>query len=57
MKLYTTPKAISPARVHFFLAEKGVEIPREAVDLGGGKRGPQSFRCSCRWVRARAMCL
>lgn len=33
MLLYTYPGAISPARVKFFMAEKGVEIPERVVDL------------------------
>lgn len=33
MLLYTFAGAISPARVKFFMAEKGVEIPEQAVNL------------------------
>lgn len=33
MLLYTFPGAISPARVKFFMAEKGVEIPEKTVNL------------------------
>ncbi|MEE4296510.1 MAG: glutathione S-transferase family protein [Wenzhouxiangella sp.] len=36
MKLYTYPAAPSPRRVHLFLAEKGMQIPEETVDLGAG---------------------
>lgn len=37
MKLYDAPWAPSPRRVRIFLAEKGVEVPREAIDLRGGE--------------------
>lgn len=33
MKLYTFPPAPSPRRVHLFLAEKGLEIEQEIVDM------------------------
>lgn len=33
MKLYDAPWAPSPRRVRIFLAEKGIEVPRETVDL------------------------
>lgn len=33
MKLYDAPWAPSPRRVRIFLAEKGIEVPREAIDL------------------------
>ncbi len=33
MKLYTTPGALNPARLQFVLAEKGIEIEREVVNL------------------------
>lgn len=36
MKLYTFPKAPSPRRVHLFLAEKGMEVEKEFVDLRSG---------------------
>lgn len=44
MKLYTTPKAISPARVHFFLLEKGVEIEKVVVDLMKGEHKTPEYR-------------
>jgi glutathione S-transferase len=37
VKLYDAPWAPSPRRVRIFLAEKGVEVPREAVDLRSGE--------------------
>ena len=33
MKLYTYPGAPNPRRVHIYLAEKGIEIPFEKVDI------------------------
>jgi glutathione S-transferase len=36
MKLYDMVKAPNPRRVRIFLAEKGVEIPREEIDIQAG---------------------
>jgi glutathione S-transferase len=33
MKLYTYPGAPNPRRVHIYLAEKGIEVPFEKVDI------------------------
>jgi glutathione S-transferase len=33
MKLYTYPGAPNPRRVHLYLAEKGLEVPCETVDI------------------------
>ena len=33
MKLYSFPRAPNPRRVHIFLAEKGVAVPVETVDI------------------------
>jgi glutathione S-transferase len=33
MKLYTYPSAPNPRRVHIYLAEKGIEVPIEQVDI------------------------
>src|ERR1700674_5228007 len=42
MKLYDNPYAPNPRRVRVFLAEKGIAIPRVAVDiLKGEQRTPQ----------------
>ncbi|MGF1503330.1 MAG: glutathione S-transferase family protein [Paracoccaceae bacterium] len=39
--LYDQPRAPNPRRLNIFLAEKGLEIPREEVDLmTGGHRDP-----------------
>lgn len=37
MKLYTFPQAPSPRRVHLFIAEKGLEIEQETIDLRKGE--------------------
>ena len=37
MKLYDAPWAPSPRRVRIFLAEKGIEVPCEAIDLRSGE--------------------
>ena len=34
MKLYDGGRAPNPRRVRIFLAEKGIDIPTEQVDLG-----------------------
>lgn len=36
MKLYDHPQAPNTRRVRIFLAEKGVEVPRQTVDLANG---------------------
>jgi glutathione S-transferase len=33
MKLYSYPPAPSPQRVHFFMKEKGIDLPVEVVDM------------------------
>jgi glutathione S-transferase len=37
LKLYDNAFAPSPRRVRMFLAEKGIEIPREAIDIAAGE--------------------
>jgi glutathione S-transferase len=43
MKLYTSKTAPNPRRVHVFLAEKGIEIPRVEVDLGSAENRAAPF--------------
>lgn len=38
MKLYDAPWAPSPRRVRIYLAEKGIEVPRETIDLRRGEQ-------------------
>ncbi len=43
MKLLETKIAPNPRRVRFFLAEKGIEVPGEEVDLGGMQHRQDEF--------------
>jgi glutathione S-transferase len=43
MKLYDGGRAPNPRRVRIFLAEKGIEIPLESVDLGALEHKTESF--------------
>ena len=41
MKLYSYPAAPNPRRLHIFMAEKGIEMPFEPIDLmNGGQFAP-----------------
>ena len=44
MKFYDCKTAPSPRRVRIFLAEKGVDIETEQVDLGAGEQFSEDFR-------------
>jgi glutathione S-transferase len=44
MKLYDGGKAPNPRRVRVFLAEKGIAVPIEAVDLGGLAHKSEAYR-------------
>ena len=44
MKFYDCQTAPSPRRVRMFLAEKGVELETEQVDLGAGDQFSEEFR-------------
>ncbi|HEY0975521.1 MAG TPA: glutathione S-transferase family protein [Solimonas sp.] len=44
MKLYTSRGAVSPARVHFFLAEKGIDIEKVQIDLMKGEHRTPDYR-------------
>jgi glutathione S-transferase len=43
MKLYDGSKAPNPRRVRVFLAEKGISVPTEQVDLGALAHKSASF--------------
>lgn len=43
MKLYTSPSAPNPRRVHVFAAEMGLELPVEEVALGDGAHHQPAF--------------
>jgi glutathione S-transferase len=44
MKLYDTTMAPNPRRVRIFLAEKGIKVPMEQVDLGALAHKSDAFR-------------
>jgi len=44
MKLYETPRTPNPRRVHIFMAEKNIDIPRVAVNLATGEHKGDAFR-------------
>lgn len=44
MKLYDTARAPNPRRVRIFLAEKGLDVPTEQIDLGKLEQRGESFR-------------
>ncbi|OUS13029.1 hypothetical protein A9Q89_04460 [Gammaproteobacteria bacterium 53_120_T64] len=44
MKLYDFPKAPNPRRVNIYLAEKGIDIERVAVDLFKGEQLSSEYR-------------
>jgi glutathione S-transferase len=44
VKLYTSARAPNPRRVHIFLAEKGIDIPRVEVDIGRAENRQPEFR-------------
>ena len=43
MQLHTSKTAPNPRRVHVFLAEKGIEVPRVEVDLAGAENRAPAF--------------
>jgi glutathione S-transferase len=43
MKLYTFPGAPNPRRVDIYLAEKGIDVPREKVDIMTRQNRTQEF--------------
>ncbi len=43
MKLYDGGRAPNPRRVRIFLAEKGISVPVEPVDLGAGAHKSEAF--------------
>lgn len=55
MQLHTFPGAISPARVKFFLAEKGVDVPCRTVNLMAGEHKTPEYRKRVRNSRVPAL--
>ena len=43
MKLYDAPRAPNPRRVRIFLAEKGIDLPREEIDILAGENLDPDF--------------
>jgi glutathione S-transferase len=43
MKLYDLGRAPNPRRVRIFLAEKGIEVPKQEVDLGALEQFSEAF--------------
>lgn len=43
MKLYDTPRTPNPRRVHIFMAEKGIDIPRVVVNLGAMEHKGEAY--------------
>jgi glutathione S-transferase len=43
MKLYDNKQAPNPRRVRIFLAEKGIEIPRQEIDIVAGETRSEQF--------------
>lgn len=43
MKFYDTPLAPNPRRVRVFMAEKGIDIPKVAIDLGRMEQKSEAF--------------
>lgn len=43
MKLYETARAPNPRRVRIFLAEKGLSVPTQEVDLGGLEHWTEAY--------------
>lgn len=44
MKLYETPRTPNPRRVHMFMAEKNIDIPRVTINLAAGEHRGDDFR-------------
>jgi glutathione S-transferase len=43
MRLFTSKTAPNPRRVHVFLAEKGIDVPRVEVDIGSAENRSPAF--------------
>ena len=43
MKLYTAPRAPNPRRVAMFMAEKGIQLELQMVDLGKGEHRSEAY--------------
>lgn len=43
MKLYTAPRAPNPRRVAMFMAEKGIQLELQNIDLGAGEHRSEKY--------------
>ena len=57
MKLYDSARAPNPRRVRIFLAEKGISVPREQVDLGTMQHKSAAYTAINRLQRVPALVL
>jgi glutathione S-transferase len=57
MKLYDGVRAPNPRRVRIFLAEKGINVPREQVDLGTMQQKSAAYTAINRLQRVPALVL
>lgn len=55
MKLFIAPRAPNPRRVLMFLAEKGVQLPLQAVDLNAQEHKSAAFRAKSPLARIPAL--
>jgi glutathione S-transferase len=55
MKLYVSPRAPNPRRVQMFLAEKGVQLPLQNVDLNAQEHKSAAFRAKSPLARIPAL--
>src|SRR5713226_7347293 len=44
LKLYHSPGSPNSRRVRMFIAEKGMQVPLQAIDLGKGEQHSQAYR-------------
>ncbi|MEX0751546.1 MAG: glutathione S-transferase N-terminal domain-containing protein, partial [Xanthobacteraceae bacterium] len=57
MKLYDSNRAPNPRRVRIFLAEKGISVPAEQVDLGARQHKSPIFAAINPFQRVPALAL
>ena len=57
MKLYDSGRAPNPRRVRIFLAEKGIKVPSEQVDLGQLQQRSEAYRAINPMQRVPALML
>lgn len=55
VRLYDQPRAPNPRRVNIFLAEKGLELPRETLDIIKGDHKAEAYLAKTRIAQLPAM--